>query len=356
MLRLRPGIRGQPVWVVNPDDDIVATASTSSSSSSLSSLGSSSSSQSSVSSTSSSLTSSAIGIGFAAIGSTFRIANDESSSSSSSSSTVWLTSSSSSSSSSSLSSSSHSSSSSSEVRSSSSSSSSSTVMRSSSSSSTENERRALGFDGQNSVTHDASWIPWGVGKAFTVECWIKTTQTSVIISEIGNAGDNWNGLEFFLDGNGHFCANMKWGGASWVNRNVADGQWHHVGCMVSQGQNWGINYVWTVAFADGEIVQGANANNVAMSSNMLRLAKRVTSTWAINQFVGRIDEFCISDVGRYGGNFIPQRNLPVDPHTLLYWKFDEGSGTTAHDSTANNHNGTLQGSPLPQWVAGCNPI
>ncbi len=40
----------------------------------------------------------------------------------------------------------------------------------------------------------------------------------------------------------------------------------------------------------------------------------------------------------------------VDPDLLGWWKFDEGSGTTAHDSSGKGNDGTLQGNP--QWVAG----
>jgi hypothetical protein len=35
---------------------------------------------------------------------------------------------------------------------------------------------------------------------------------------------------------------------------------------------------------------------------------------------------------------------------LVHWKFDEGSGTTAYDSSGNGHHGTLEGDP--EWVAG----
>ena len=35
-----------------------------------------------------------------------------------------------------------------------------------------------------------------------------------------------------------------------------------------------------------------------------------------------------------------------------WWRFDEGSGTIASDSSGNGNNGTLQGSPFPNWVTG----
>ncbi len=47
----------------------------------------------------------------------------------------------------------------------------------------------------------------------------------------------------------------------------------------------------------------------------------------------------------------------IEPYHLLeglvaYWKMDETSGTTASDSTANGHAGTLDGSVAPNWAAG----
>ncbi len=35
---------------------------------------------------------------------------------------------------------------------------------------------------------------------------------------------------------------------------------------------------------------------------------------------------------------------------IAWWKFDDGSGTTATDSSGNGNSATLQGSPLPTWV------
>jgi hypothetical protein len=40
-----------------------------------------------------------------------------------------------------------------------------------------------------------------------------------------------------------------------------------------------------------------------------------------------------------------------DPNLLGFWKFDEGSGTTAYDSSGNNNHGTIYG---PSWVPGKN--
>lgn len=49
--------------------------------------------------------------------------------------------------------------------------------------------------------------------------------------------------------------------------------------------------------------------------------------------------------GSYGG-------LGADKDTVGLWHFTENTGTTARDSSVYRNNGTLVGSPLPQWVTG----
>lgn len=41
--------------------------------------------------------------------------------------------------------------------------------------------------------------------------------------------------------------------------------------------------------------------------------------------------------------------MALTDNILAYWKFDDGSGTTAADATGNGHTGTLSGSPAPTW-------
>ena len=45
----------------------------------------------------------------------------------------------------------------------------------------------------------------------------------------------------------------------------------------------------------------------------------------------------------------------VTASLLGYWRFEEGTGTTAADSSGNGFNGTLAGSPIPVWTTGYVP-
>jgi len=46
---------------------------------------------------------------------------------------------------------------------------------------------------------------------------------------------------------------------------------------------------------------------------------------------------------------LPSR-ADADPNLVGWWKFDEGTGTTAYDSSGNGNDGTFNGDP--QWVVG----
>jgi hypothetical protein len=50
------------------------------------------------------------------------------------------------------------------------------------------------------------------------------------------------------------------------------------------------------------------------------------------------------------GDAQPGADLAIDPSLIAHYRFDEGSGTTASDSSGNGNNGTLMGGP--SWVAG----
>lgn len=73
----------------------------------------------------------------------------------------------------------------------------------------------------------------------------------------------------------------------------------------------------------------------------LYLARRVDSTWSNNYFQGRIDEMRISNVSRTTFNLASAPS--VDGDTIALWHFDEGTGFTAQDSSANANNGTISG-------------
>ena len=79
-----------------------------------------------------------------------------------------------------------------------------------------------------------------------------------------------------------------------------------------------------------------------------------TSTPTDAFFGGRVDELRVSETARdvpslwTAGTY--SRELLPDSDTLGLWHFDEGSGTTAGDSSGNDNDGSLPSSPnTPTW-------
>lgn len=103
-------------------------------------------------------------------------------------------------------------------------------------------------------------------------------------------------------------------------------------------------------FVDG-LLQDTQACDISGFAGVNLPVRISSNSTGSNGFLGKIDEFRISNMARYSSNFTPATSHSVDGNTLLYWKFNEGSGTTAVDEVAS-HNGTLDGSPLPTWVTG----
>lgn len=57
----------------------------------------------------------------------------------------------------------------------------------------------------------------------------------------------------------------------------------------------------------------------------------------------------INDIGT---NVPPTTNTTVTNGLIAYWKLNEGSGTTAYDTTSNLFDGTLSGTTIPTWGTG----
>jgi len=62
-----------------------------------------------------------------------------------------------------------------------------------------------------------------------------------------------------------------------------------------------------------------------------------------------IDELRISDIPRYTASFTPSKRFEPDGHTRLLLHLDEGSGTTAHDSSPYENHGEISGTTT--WSA-----
>lgn len=115
--------------------------------------------------------------------------------------------------------------------------------------------------------------------------------------------------------------------------NNADGSWHHAAF------SWDGSFLrgYVDGVYKGRAAQGGNQNT---NSNILYLGLRENS----EPFVGYLDEFQLSNTARYTTETsfsLPTVKFTGDANTLILNHFDDGTGTSAVDSSGNGNTGTL---------------
>jgi hypothetical protein len=133
--------------------------------------------------------------------------------------------------------------------------------------------------------------------------------------------------------------------------NLCDGNWHHV--AVYRNATSGLMEL----FADGAREDTYNGptgsvmydGDGPVTDSYHYIAKeKLNFTYG---YAGLIDEIRISSSQRYSGSTysVPTGPFSSDASTIAIYHFDEGSGTSAADSSGNGHNAALLQSPT--WSA-----
>ena len=199
---------------------------------------------------------------------------------------------------------------------------------------------AMEFDGASNyitIPHSADFYPSG---DFTIEFWAKTSSGGYFGLNLGGGGGS-SGYILLLGTPYPFYIGINSGGfMGSPTGTVNDGSWHH---FAAQREGSDIT-LWF----DG-VVCGSGTLSGAINDpgNDFQIG-----AYNSNYFAGMIDEFCFSNVARYPGTttFVPATSFTPDGNTVMYLKFDEGTGTTVADSSGNGHNATATGTPA--WVTG----
>jgi hypothetical protein len=212
---------------------------------------------------------------------------------------------------------------------------------------TTNANHALQFDGNQNylqAAYSAGFYPTNL----TAECWFKTVgDTGEQEPLIGSFDGATSSYEIELDSRCSRCATFYFdvdstlyqvsGGAS-----LNDGSWHHV-ALVWNGST-------LKGFVDGtSIGSTSTSGNISDGTNPFYFGRDLQGGGYFAPVV--VDEVRISSIARYTASDPLATSFTVDSDTVAYWKLNEGAGTAAGDQTGN-HNGTLEGSPPPAWVAG----
>ena len=206
---------------------------------------------------------------------------------------------------------------------------------------------ALQFDGsQNYVStpYNSAFSP----AQFTYELWMKTTTTGTQVLFADREG---GGFDIQIDGSPavptFYVRFNSYGNAVITGTTpLNNGFWHHIavtydGTTLTQ---------WVDGLVDGIPLNiGTDTINDA-SIHALTIGTSLISGSYAYGYAGTIDEVRISNTARYTSNFSPATSFTSDGNTVALWHLNDGSGTSAADSSGNGHTGTLEGSPTPTWV------
>jgi len=184
----------------------------------------------------------------------------------------------------------------------------------------------------------------------TVTAWIKTSRNALSYDAILNKypPGSGNGYSVHLYNGRVYAFYFRGDGSSYVyavdpgldGGFVADGQWHHVAFSV--GLNGG------KVFVDGALRAslGWAGTPGAPSTTAPVLIGQYPSFGA---FAGQIDEASVWNRELLLSEIQAMRNVRLagnEPDLLAYWRFDEGTDTTAADLTSLGHTGTLTNGAL----------
>ena len=198
---------------------------------------------------------------------------------------------------------------------------------------------AMEFDGVSNyitIPRSADFYPSG---DFTIEFWLKTSGGCFIGLNFGGGGG----------ASGYMMLEGLYGFPIYVGVNyiavagttpVDDGTWHHCAFQreVSALTLWVDGTVCGTGTLGGKINDPSNDFQIGGYNG--------------NLGAGAFTQFRFSSLARYPGTttFVPATSFTPDTSTVMYLKFDEGTGTTVADSSGNGHNATATGTPA--WVTG----
>ena len=110
---------------------------------------------------------------------------------------------------------------------------------------------------------------------------------------------------------------------------VEAGKWYHVAYVREPGG-------FQKLFVNGQLDTSSQSGGTSYVGSGVTCVGDYASNEAVSPR-GYLDEYHVSDTVRYASDFIPERRLAADQHTVLLWHFDEGTGGTAYDASGNGH-------------------
>ena len=164
-----------------------------------------------------------------------------------------------------------------------------------------------------------------------------TTQSWLVFRSDGSVGANQGGMAFQLRQSNNTVQTV-YGGTQSFTANV----WYHVACT-ADGSNLRL-YLNGTLDAAAVTYNGTIANDATTNIQLGRLRQEDT----LYCLDGKLDDCFIVASALSGAQITALAAGTLDPATLSpagLWRFEEGSGTTAADSSGNGNTGTLVNGP-----------
>jgi hypothetical protein len=191
--------------------------------------------------------------------------------------------------------------------------------------------------------------------AFSSELWFRTTNATGVLLEIYSSGSRIGADRSTYLKDGSVCFYVYAPAYSELctsTKTFNDGNWHSVEATLGPaGQRF---------YVDGEIAgsaSGVTASAFNWDSGARLGFGYIGPNGTMTYFIGDIDEVRLWTIQRSAEDLAATRGRAIDPSLpglQGYWKLDEsGRSTTAVDSVALPHNGSLAGFPLGDspWIA-----
>ena len=199
--------------------------------------------------------------------------------------------------------------------------------------------RALYFDGVNDYINVAVKPSLKVTTNLTLEAWINPLQDSRTRMIVGREGEYLLALSG-ADNIIHYAVANSNPGWTWVSTGygVKSNQWSHIAFSFDNGQ--------IKTYVNGQLIYKYDGigtiGDADTNQNELRIGNRQWNN--TDFFKGQIDEVRVWNVTRNQSEIqtFYNRNLNGTEQGLAgYWNFEESSGNTVNELTANNNQGTL---------------
>jgi hypothetical protein len=206
---------------------------------------------------------------------------------------------------------------------------------------------ALRFDGIDDHVQIPDSSTVNLSLPYSITFWIKSGSNvrHALIVKKNTTGNSWN---YTISSNEGGSAYLRFAsGSSGYNMttNIFDDKWHHIGLTISSGGN----LQW---YVDGNTKNSYTGVTTTLNNWVLCFGiDPINSTTCGTQypFDGIMDNIRFYNYARTPEQIAWEynRGAPVG-----HWRFDECSGTTAHDASGNANHGTIIPGPSGQTSVG----